>query len=67
MFQVLIMFKVIIMFQVLMLNLIHKHDQNKIWLKVGSENSKTISMSALKNRVSQKYFHPASILTVFLQ
>ena len=57
-----------IMFQVLiMLNLIHKHGQNKTWLTVGLGNSKIISMSALKDWVSHKYFHLAPILAVFLQ
>ena len=46
---------------------VHKHDQNNTWLTVGSMNSKTISMLAVKDKVSHKCFHPVPFLSVFLQ
>ena len=61
------MFLIIKMFNVPSHKNVHKHGQNNTWLTIGSMNSKTISMLAVKDKVSLKYFHPAPILSVFLQ
>ena len=46
------MFLIIKMFNVSSHKNVHKHGQNNTWLTVRSMNSKTISMSAIKDKVS---------------